>query len=269
VAAKAHKVINLKNGKELGFGELAKAASALPVPNPETIRLKPKSEYTIIGQDVALQGLENIVRAKAVYAHDIQLPGMLIASIERPPVVGGKVASFDATDAKKIKGVVDVIQLKDRSYPVQVFPKSGVAVLATNTWAAIEGRKKLKVEWDHGENQSHDSDLYKKDLVEKVNKKAKQIRVVGDVYAHQFDPKKTVEATYTVPYHHHMSMETPAATAYVEAEKTTVWTGTQAPQWGKTLVMQELGMDPKTDQGKVDFNTTLMGGAFGRNSTKE
>ena len=125
---------------------------------------------------------------------------MLIASIERPPVVGGKVKSFDASDAKKVKGVVDVIQLRDRSFPVNVRPVSGVAVLADNTWAAIEGRKKLNIEWDHGANVSHNSEPYSKDLVQKVQSKGKEVRVEGDVYAHKFDAKRTVEATYTVPY---------------------------------------------------------------------
>jgi len=212
VAAKNHEVMHKGTGNTLSFGELAKSAAELPVPDAQSVSLKPIKDFSIVGKDVPLQGLESIVRAKATYAQDIQLPGMLIASIERPPVVGGKVKSFDASDAKKVQGVVDVVRLKDRNYPVQVQPKSGVAVLATNTWAALEGRKRLSIEWDHGANQSHDSQAYKKDLVAKVNAKAKQVRVVGDVYAHEFDSAKTVEATYTVPYHHHMSMETPAAT---------------------------------------------------------
>jgi isoquinoline 1-oxidoreductase beta subunit len=97
-----------------------------------------------------------------------------------------------------------------------------------------------------------------------VNSKGKPIRVQGDVYAHQFNPEHTHEATYTVPYHHHMSMETPAATAVIENGQCRLWTGTQTPQWGKTLVLQELGLNPETDYDKVEFNTTLMGGAFGR-----
>ena len=269
VKAQDHSVVNTKNGQKLGFAELAERAAKLPVPDAESVTLKPIEEFSIVGKDVPLQGLENIVRAKAVYAHDIQLPDMLIASIERPPVVGGKVKSFDATEAKKVKGVVDVVRLKDRGYPVVVYPKSGVAVLATNTWAAMEGRKKLKVEWELGENQTHDSEAYKADLVKKVNAKAKTVREVGDVYKHTFDPAKTLEATYTVPYHHHMSMETPAATAHVQKDKTVIWTGTQSPQWGKRLVLAELGLDAEKDQDKVELNTTLMGGAFGRKSKND
>ncbi|MFT4636137.1 MAG: isoquinoline 1-oxidoreductase beta subunit [Arenicella sp.] len=256
--------------KSLSFAELASAAAMLPVPDAASLTLKDSAEYTLIGkEDITLQGIEKIVTGQATYAQDIHIPGMLIASVERPPVVGGKVKSFDASEAKKVNGVVDVIRLKDRSFPVNVKPMSGVAVLATNTWAAIEGRKKLKIEWDHGTNVSHDSEAYKEELIKKVQIKSKQARVEGDVYAHKFDSFRTIEATYTVPYHHHMSMETPAATAVIEGDRCQIWSGTQAPQWGKTLVLEELGWDPKTDYDKVEFNTTLMGGAFGRKSKND
>lgn len=264
VRAENHKVVNTANGNSLSFGELAADAAQLPVPAADTVTLKPVSDFVLVGKDVPLQGVEEIVRGQAVYAQDIQLPDMLIASIERPPVVGGKVKSFDATEAKRVPGVVDVVQLKDRSLPVVVFPVSGVAVLATNTWAAHEGRKKLVVEWDDGVNGSHDSESYKAGLVAKVNQKARTVRSEGDVYAHEFDPERTLEVTYTVPYHHHMSMETPAATALVTEAGAKIWSGTQTPQWGKSLVLAELGLDPEKDWDKVEFNTTLMGGAFGR-----
>lgn len=263
-----HEVIY--GAKRLSFAALAESAAKLPLPDVNSLELKRSTDYTLIGkEDIALQGLEKIVTGKATYAQDVQLPGMLIASIERPPVVGGKVKSFDASEAKKVSGVVDVIRLKDRSLPVSVKPVSGVAVLATNTWAAIEGRKKLKVEWDNGPNVSHDSEVYKAELVKKVAVKSKEARTEGDVYAHTFDTNKTVEATYTVPYHHHMSMETPAATAVIEGDKCRVWSGTQAAQWGKRLVLEELGLDEEADYDKVEFNTTLMGGAFGRKSKND
>lgn len=271
VKAELHRVRNIKTGESFSFGELAEAASTLPIPEVENLKLKDVSEFQIVGSDVALQGLEAIVTGTATYAQDIQIPGMLIASIERPPVVGGKVKSFDATQAKAVAGVVDVVRLKDRELPVDTHPVSGVAVLASNTWAAIEGRKKLEIEWEHGVNSSHDSESYKQELKSKVNAKAKPIRVVGgDIYAHNFDADKTLEATYTVPYHHHMSMETPAATALIEENgNCTIWTGTQNPQWGKNQALAELGFDPKTESDKVELNNTLMGGAFGRKSKND
>ena len=256
--------------KSLSFAALAQDAAKLAIPDVATLSLKSADDFTLIGkEDIELQGVKAIVTGTAGYAHDVQLPDMLIASIERPPVVGGKVKSFDASETKKLKGVVDVIRLKDRSFPVNVKPVSGVAVLATNTWAAIEGRKKLKIEWDHGANQSHDSETYKQELIKKVANKSKVGRSEGDVYAHSFDASKTLEATYTVPYHHHMSMETPSATALVSDDKCQIWSGTQAAQWGKTLVLEELGWDSEKDYDKVEFNTTLMGGAFGRKSKND
>jgi len=266
VKAQSHQIVHTPTGRKLGFGELAVDASKLEVPEVDSVTLKNPDEYTLIGKDVTLQGVRDIVTGEATYAQDIQLPGMLIASIERPPVVGGKVKSFDAAETKKVSGVVDVVQLKDRNLPVDTRPVSGVAVLATNTWAAIEGRKKLNIEWEHGDNASHDSEVYKQALVKKVNAKAKPVRVEGeDIYQHAFNPSKTVEATYTVPYHHHMSMETPAATAVIEKNgHCKIWTGTQSPQWGKQMALVELGFDPKTESHKVELNTTLMGGAFGR-----
>jgi len=264
VKAKDHAVMNLASKERLSFGELAEAASQLDVPDASTLELKPVDDFTLVGRDVPLQGLQDIVTGQAVYAQDIELPDMLIASIERPPVVGGRVKSFDDNEARKVAGVVDVIRLKDRDYPVQFKPLSGVAVLATNTWAAIEGRKKLAIEWEGGKNADHESESYKQGLKDKVSAKAKSIRVVGEVYDYQADPKRTVEATYTVPYHHHMSMETPSATAVITEQGATVWTGTQSPQGAKSLVLNELGLDPEKDADKVQLNTTLMGGAFGR-----
>lgn len=264
VKAENHKVVHTKSSKSLGFGELAADAAKLPVPALESVKLKPANKFKIIGKEVKLLGQENIVKGEALYAHDVQVPGMLIASIERPPVVLGQVKSFDASEALKVPGVVKVLKMKERGVPLNVRPVGGVAVLATNTWAAQQGRKKLKVEWDHGPNAVHDSESYKKELVQKVQQQGTVTRAKGSVYDHNYDNSRVVEATYTVPYHHHMSMETPSATAYKEGDKWIVWSGTQTPQWGKSLVLQELGLDAEKDAHKVEFNMTLMGGAFGR-----
>lgn len=265
VAAKNHTVVHSASGRQFGFGELAEDAAKLPIPDAATVKLKNTHEFNFVGKDVGLKGQEAIVRGEAVYAQDFTLPGMLIASIQRPPVVGGKVKRFDATEAKKVSGVIDVVKLKDRTLPTHVKPLSGVAVLATSTWAAHEARKKLNIEWDYSDpkatlNAAHNSTEYLETLVAKVQKKGINVRTQGDVYAHSYDPEKTVEAVYTGPYQHHMSMETPAATAWVEKNRCRVWTGTQGPQWARSLVAEELGMPPEN----VEINMLLMGGAFGR-----
>ena len=273
VQAKEHKVVHKASKKEARFGELVEDAAKLPVPNPADVTLVSTKDYTIVGKDVSLQRQEEIVRGALPFAQDVRLPGMLIASIERPPVVGGRVKSFDATEAKKIAGVVDVIKLKDCSFPVNVKPLSGVAVLATNTWAALEGRKKLVVEWENtgqaAENARHDTKEFREQLVEKVQAKGISVRQQGNVYEHKYDSDKTVEAVYTLPYHNHTPMETPSATAHFEGDVCEVWSGTQAPQWGKTLILEELGLDAEKDADKVIFNTRFMGGAFGRKSKND
>jgi len=265
VKAKKHFVIHNTTGEKISFGELASHAAKLTPPDSKTIKLKSNSEFSLIGKDVKLVDLDDIVAGKAKYAQDIQLPDMLIATIVRPPVVGGKVVSFDASQALKVKGVVDVIALKPRSIPVTTNPLSGVAVLANNTWAALEGRKKLNIVWEHGEKESHDSTEFSKKLAKKVNQQGEKVASKGDVYSHQYNESETLEATYTVPYIHHAPMETPAATAIVKGKKCTIWAGTQNPQWAKGNVARELGLE-KDEHDNIELNVTLMGGAFGRKS---
>jgi len=265
VKAEKHFVVHTATGEKISFGELASHAAKLTPPDSKKVTLKNSADFSLIGKDVKLVDLDNIVAGKAQYAQDIQLPDMLIASILRPPVVGGSLVSFDASDALKIKGVVDVIALKPRSIPVTTNPLSGVAVLANNTWAAIEGRKKLKIKWQHGDKASHNSAEFIKQLAKQVNKQGETVAKKGDVYNHQYNDKNTVEATYTVPYIHHAPMETPAATAIVKGKKCTIWAGTQNPQWAKRNVAQELGL-AKDEHDNIELNVTLMGGAFGRKS---
>jgi len=266
VSAKEHFVINNASGDKLGFGELAKAASKLTPPADDAITLKHAKDFILIGKDVELFDQHDMIAGKAIYAQDIQLPDMLIASIARPPVIGGKVSSFDASEALKVRGVVKVIELKARSMPVSVLPLGGIAVLATNTWAAHEGKKRLKIEWQHGEHAVLNTETLQQQLIKTVSNKGDVARTKGDVYSHSYDQENTLEATYSMPYQNHSPMETPSATATVKGSgkdlTCTIWAGTQNPQWAQGLVATELGI--KKEQ--VELNITLMGGAFGRKS---
>ncbi|ALO33486.1 xanthine dehydrogenase [Colwellia sp. MT41] len=265
VKAQQHFVVHNATGEKISFGELASHAAKLTPPDSKTIKLKANRDFSLIGKDVKLTDLDDIVAGKAQYAQDIQLPNMLIATIVRPPVVGGKVLSFDASEALKVTGVVDVIALKPRSIPVAINPLGGVAVLANNTWAALEGRKKLKIKWQHGDKQSHNSSEFSKQLVKQVHQQGETVASKGNVYSHKYNDKNTLEATYTVPYIHHAPMETPAATAVVKGNKCTIWAGTQNPQWAKSTVARELGLS-EDEHDNIELNVTLMGGAFGRKS---
>ena len=144
------------SGRKLGYGELAADAAALPVP--------PGDRYAQGSERVPLHGqgqcplvdLVDITTGRAIYGQDVMLPGMKFAVIARSPVVGGKVASFDAAAAMKVPGVEKVVKIDATPAPAKFAPLAGVAVIATNTWAALKGRDALKIIWDDGPNKSHD-----------------------------------------------------------------------------------------------------------------
>src|SRR5205085_3648901 len=139
-----HAVVHDKTKRSLGYGALAAAAAELPVPSRESLRLKDPSAFRYIGKDtIGLIDNRDITTGKAVYGIDARVEGMFYAVVARPPVYGGKVNSFDAAETMKIPGVVKVITIKPTAIPSEFQPLGGVAVIAKNTWAAIQGRDKL------------------------------------------------------------------------------------------------------------------------------
>ena len=249
-------------GKSLSYGELASVAAGMTAPVPESLKLKDKSQFKYIGKGITSVDLPDVVNGTTEFGQDVQVPDMLIASIERCPVIGGSVKSFDATKAKQVKGVVDVIQIDNQPLPALFHPLAGVAVIATNTYAANKARELLEIEWELGPNAEHNSDSYLQERIELVKQPGTSHRKSGDAAKSLADNAKQVEAVYTVPYHCHAAMEPPAATTRINADGTVeVWACTQTPQRARDLVAAELGI---TDTSKVTVNVTLLGGAFGR-----
>ncbi|QOY91855.1 xanthine dehydrogenase family protein molybdopterin-binding subunit [Paludibaculum fermentans] len=257
-----HEIVHRASGKKAGFGALVAAAAKQPVPAKADLKLKPASEFKYIGKGVPMADQNDIVRGKGTFGYDAKMPGMLYASIERPPVVGGSVKSFDGTAAKAVKGVKDAIVLPTFQKPYGYKQLGGVAVLADNTWAAMEGRKKLQVEWNGGENESFDSDAFRKKMSETVRSPQKAARNKGDVEKAFASAAKTHEAEYYTPLLSHAPMEPPAAVAEFKDGKVTAWAATQNPQAVQEAVSEAMGI-PKTD---VLCHVTLLGGGFGRKS---
>jgi isoquinoline 1-oxidoreductase subunit beta len=257
-----HAVVHSSSGRRLGYGELATAASKLPVPKKDEVQLKSKSAWRYIGKGMTSYDLTDLVTGKAVYGMDAHLDGMLFASIERPPVLGGKIKTVDNTDALKVAGVSQTIVIDPFKPPPAFQPLGGVAVLADSTWAAFQGRKKLKIDWNNGPNETYDSDQYKKDLQETARKPAKVIRSQGDVDQAFTSTAQTFEADYYVPLLAHASMEPMVALAEFKDGKVHAWAPTQNPQAVQAIVSSELGVR-KED---VICHVTLLGGGFGRKS---
>ncbi len=256
-------IVHAKSGKKLGFGELVADASKLPVPKAEELKFKSPSEYKYIGKNTPMVDAEDLTTGKGQFGIDAKMPGMLVAVIERPPVFGGKVQSFDDAEAKKVKGVSQTVQLEGFKGGAPLFQQlGGVAVLADSTWAAMQGRKKLKVEWNDGPNATYDSDVFKKQLQETSRKPGKVVRNIGNVDAEFAKAGKVHEAEYYAPMLAHAPMEPPAAVAEFKDGKVVAWTASQDPQAVQDAVAGALGIK-KED---VTCHVTLLGGGFGRKS---
>jgi isoquinoline 1-oxidoreductase beta subunit len=257
-----HVVVHRATSRKAGYGELASAAAKLPVPPKEELKLKPKSAWRYIGKGEVSYDLEALVTGKAVYGMDARLEGMVYASIERPPVLGGKVKSYDDKEPLKVDGVRQIIPLDPFQPPPAFQPLGGIAIIADNTWAAFQGRKKLNIVWDNGPNETYNSDSYKNEMRATSHNPCKVVRNIGDADAAFAKGGKIHEADYYVPLLAHAAMEPLVALAEFKDGKATLWAPTQNPQAVQDIVSKELGIS-KAD---VICHVTLLGGGFGRKS---
>jgi isoquinoline 1-oxidoreductase beta subunit len=259
-----HTVVHTKSGRKLGYGELAASAAKIEVPKKDQLQLKKPAQWRYIGKGMTSYDLEKLCTGKAMYGMDARLDGMVYASIEHPPVFGGKIKFVDDQDALKVTGVHQTVSIDPFKPPAAFQPLGGVAVIADNTWAAFQGRKKLKITWENGPNESYDSAEYKKELQDTARKPAKVVRNVGDAHSALANASASnmVEAEYYVPLLAHAPMEPMVALAEFKDGKVTAWAPTQNPQAVQAIISSELGI-PKES---VICNVTLLGGGFGRKS---
>jgi isoquinoline 1-oxidoreductase subunit beta len=264
--ARNHEVVHEASGRRLAFGALVPAAAKLTVPKPEELQFKPKTAWRMVGKDTATYDQKDIVTGKAQFGLDVYREGMVYATIEHPPVLGGTAKSVDDKAALAVKGVQQTVAL-DAFKPPHLFqPLGGVAVIADSTWAAIKGRRALKVEWNDGAHAGFESEAFKQQMLATVKQSGKVFRNHGDVDA-EFAASakaggKVLEAIYYTPMAAHASMEPPAAVAEFNGGKATIWAPTQNPQAVQEAVSAALGIK-KED---VICHVTLLGGGFGRKS---
>jgi isoquinoline 1-oxidoreductase subunit beta len=260
--AELHTVVHRSTNRRAGYGELASAAAKLPVPSAEELKFKPKSAWRYIGKGEVSYDLDALVTGKAIYGMDARVDGMVYASVERPPVLGGKVKSYDDKEALKVAGVHQTVAIDPFQPPPAFQPLGGIAVIADNTWAAFQGRKKLNISWDNGPNEAYNSAAYKNELRETTHKPCKVARSIGDVDSVFAKDGKSFEADYYVPLLAHAAMEPLVALAEFKDGKVTAWAPTQNPQAVQDIVAKELGISPSD----VICHVTLLGGGFGRKS---
>jgi isoquinoline 1-oxidoreductase beta subunit len=261
-SAEMNTVVHKSSGKKLDYGELATAAAKLDVPKKEELQLKPRSEWKYIGKDASSYDLKDLCTGKGMFGQDTRIDGMLYASVMHPPVLGSSVKSIDDKATLAVSGVKQTATIDTFKPPVLFQALGGVAVLADNTWSAMQGRKKLKVEWEKSTHSAYNSDPYRKELEATARKPGKVVREVGDVDAVFAKGGKIVEAEYYAPLLAHASMEPPAALAMYRDGKVEAWAPTQSPVGARDAIAAAVGAK-KED---VTVHVTLLGGAFGRKS---
>jgi isoquinoline 1-oxidoreductase beta subunit len=263
VKAANHEVVHAASGRRIGFGDLASDAAKESVPSIEGLKLKDPKDFRYLGKgEVSIVDLRDITIGAARYGADVRLPGMKYAVIARPPVTGGKLVSFDATNAMKVSGVEKVMEVKGWPWPSKFQPLGGVAVIARNTGAAIKGRDALKVVWDDGANAKYESVAYRAELEEASRKPGLVVRKEGDADAALKSADKVIVGEYYLPHLAHVSMEPPVAVADVKGDKVEVWAPVQSPGGTREDLAKTLGIP----EDNVTVNVTLLGGGFGRKS---
>ncbi len=245
-------VTHKKSGRKLTYGKLCEKAKALPVPQEPV--LKKESEFIYMGKAMDRLDIPEKVAGTAVYGMDVSMPGMLYASIARPPAYGAKPAGFDEQAATAVKGVRKVVPTP-----------SGIAVCADSLDAAWKGRESLKVKWDKGLLPDMNNDSMEKHFMEELDKPGSKVKSADGTQQALAAAAKKVEAVYFVPAIAHATMEPMNCTIHVQKDRCDVWAPTQGPLTAKKVASKVSGVP----LDKVFVHTTLLGCGLGRRAAPD
>ena len=237
----------LANGQRISYGSVAEAAAKLAV--PANIQLKDAKDFKLIGTPVKRLDTRDKISGATKFGIDAEVPGMLYATLARCPVFGGKATSYDADKAKAFTGVREVVRVSN-----------GIAVVADNTWAAIQGRKALNITWDEGPNATLSSAIIRSRMAELAEKPGVAGRTEGDAAGTLAGAAKRVEAVYEAPYLAHACMEPLNCTASVRPDGCEIWVSTQMQSGARQAAARITALDP----ARIQVHSMYMGGGFGR-----
>lgn len=264
------RVIHKASNRSMGYGELASRAAGMPVPDFKSLKLKDPKDYKIIGKTTIGAETGEIVTGKPIFGIDVTVPGMLYAVFQRCPVFGGKAISANLDAIKAMKGVRYAFLVEGKPLPGN-FPvylsndpglESGVAIVADSWWAAQSARENLVVKWDEGSWATQNSaDIAKK--ADEISRQpaARTLRKDGDVEAvFKSSDAKVVEGAYIFPFIAHAPLEPQNCTAHFKDGKVEIWSTSQTPQIGRTMVARLLAIP----ESAVTMHMVRAGGGFGR-----
>jgi isoquinoline 1-oxidoreductase beta subunit len=237
----------LANGQRISYGSVAAAAEKLAV--PADVQLKDAKDFRLIGTSAKRLDTRDKISGATKFGIDAEVPGMLYATLARCPVFGGKAASYDAGKAKAVTGVREVVRVSN-----------GIAVVADNTWAAMQGRKALDITWDEGPNATLSSAIIRSHMAELAEKPGVAGRTEGDAAGSLARAAKRIEAVYEAPYLAHACMEPLNCTASVRPDGCEIWASTQMQSFARQAAAHITGLDP----ARIQVHSMYMGGGFGR-----
>jgi isoquinoline 1-oxidoreductase beta subunit len=254
-AADNGEVVNTITMQRIKYADLVCQAALLPI--PKEVTLKNPRDFKLIGKPEKRSNLKEILIGKAKYGLDVKVDGMLYAVAERCPVLGGTLLKVDDTAAKKIPGVIKIVSYTGTGAPMHV--RAGVAVIATNTWAAIKAKRLLNITWDEGKKNNESTDALFKTFAAKAKAKP-QVPVFNKGDVTKFAGRNEITANYAQPFLAHATIEPVNFVASAKADSLELWGGLQLPDWAINTIAAET----KIKKEKIKLNLTLMGGAFGR-----
>ncbi len=256
-------VTHAASRRSASFGQLASKAAAMPLPNPETLKLKDRKNWKLMGTRVGGVDNESLVTGKPLFGVDVQLPNMKVAVFQKCDAVGGKPVSANLDEIKMLPGVVDAFIVEGTGLPTEVMP--GVAIVANNTWSALSAKKMLKITWDES-NASKDDWKAISTQAKEIAKKAvgvAEVKKVGDVDA-AFAVGKPIEAFYTFGFVSHAPLEPQNTTAWYQkdaaGDKLEIWGSVQIPDGARQLAAKVVGIP----QERSTLHQLRIGGGFGR-----
>lgn len=255
-------VSNRENSDTLSYGNLAKVAAKLQVPAEADIVMKEPKDWRFINTEMPSLTVPKITRGEGQYGIDIHVPDMVYAVITRPPQLFGRTGSVADAKTLAVSGVLQTVKLPDARPPALYQALGGVAVVGIDTWAAIQGRNALEIQWLDGPNAQYDSEEFRRAMEANARRPGTVRRSRGDVSNALAAADKTISAEYYAPHLSQSPMEPPAATARWTGDNLECWACVQDPQSTRQTLSDLL----KIDKENITVHTTWLGGAFGRKS---
>lgn len=262
-----HRIVHIPSNRQISFGELSELLALQPIPSKDEIQLKERSEFRYIGKyptrsfDV---DINDKITGRTIYAADVRLPDMLYATVKNAPVIGARLLEIDDSAARKVKGVIAIFPLPTQEFPAEFKPLHGVAIVATNTWAAMKAKELLNCRWSTSKYSTRGSTDLRNELLEKIATPGENLQSTStSATSAAFQKANQIyEATYTMPYLAHACMEPPATAASAKPWSCEVWASSQNPQ----SVQQDIASILNIPAHRTRVNVQPVGGGFGRKS---